>query len=233
MIIPVYNEEKFLGEAINYCLECLENDFDDYEIILINDGSSDRSGNIIADWERKDRHIIVIDNLINLNMGISVQRGLVYASKEYVIFNAVDLPFNPIETKGIVELAESTNSDILCLERRQYLGTTRWRRLTSFINRLLLSLFFPCLKRGLHDTNFTQLIRKEILNDIIPLAHSPIFTFPEMIFRARYNGLKVKPVSVLYKPRILRKGAFGYPHDMIWGIYDMIRFRIRLWIKNL
>lgn len=36
-----------------------------------------------------------------------------------------------------------------------------------------------------------------------------------------------------YEPRVKRKGTLGKPHDIIWGIYDIIRFRIRLWKRNI
>jgi hypothetical protein len=53
-----------------------------------------------------------------------------------------------------------------------------------------------------------------------------------MIFRAKRMGLKVKTHDIDYAPKHIRKGASGKPHDILWGMYEMFRFRIYAWRKN-
>lgn len=232
-VIPVYNEGRILYEQVNYCLKCLENDFDDYELILVDDGSTDSTAEVIRRLVSENSHIVSLPNHINLNMGISVQRGFFAASKEYVTFNAVDLPLDPRRYKSLVALMDRDEVDLLVIERKKYLGTTKWRKITSKINGGLMFFLFPKLKKNLYDTNYTQIIRKENVQQLTPLAKSPIFTWPEMIFRARLLKMKVRAVTVQYNPRVVRKGAFGKPNDIIWGIYDMLRFRLRMWANRI
>jgi undecaprenyl-phosphate 4-deoxy-4-formamido-L-arabinose transferase len=71
-----------------------------------------------------------------------------------------------------------------------------------------------------------------MIRSIIPFARSPIFVWPELIFRAKLKGYKVDNIRVKCNVENVRKGAFGHPHDIMWGIYEMLRFRIRLWNKN-
>jgi undecaprenyl-phosphate 4-deoxy-4-formamido-L-arabinose transferase len=99
------------------------------------------------------------------------------------------------------------------------------------INRLLLKILFPRAVRGISDLNYTQIYNTEILSKITPLAKSPAFTTPEMFLRAKYLNLNVKTRLVEYNPRLSGKGAFGKPHDILWSLYDMLRFRVKLW-KN-
>ncbi len=95
-----------------------------------------------------------------------------------------------------------------------------------------MTILFPALVKGTPVLNFVQIYKRDKIRSIIPLARSPIFVWPELIFRAKLSGLYVKNVPVKCNIENLRKGAFGHPHDIIWGIYDMLRFRIRVWKKD-
>ena len=167
----------------------------------------------------------VLHNYVNLNVGISIQRALASATKEFVVHNAVDLPLALDDIAPLLQ--HMSDCDILVLERTSYAGYITWRKITSQLNRLLLKLFFPKAMRGIVDLNFTQIYRREVLAQVMPLAKSPAFTTPEMIIRAKHRGLRVKPVPVSYRPRTVGKGAFGKPHDILWSLYDMVRFRCR------
>ena len=228
-IISAYNEDNILKDSIDYCIECLDKDFEDYELILVNDGSKDKTGEIMDEIAKNNGKVIVLHNLINLNLGISIQRALSIASKDYAVSNAADLPLDPAATATIIKLMND-GTDVLVLQRKEYLGTSIWRRLTSFINRSIVFLLFPKEKRGIRDTNYTQMYRKDIIKQVLPISRGPIFTWPEMIFRAKRLGLKVKTHDIDYIPKHIRKGAFGKPHDIIWGLYEMLRFRFK---KNL
>jgi len=63
----------------------------------------------------------------------------------------------------------------------------------------------------------------------MPLAKSPAFTLPEMILRAIKLNLNVHAETVAYRSRPSGKGAFGKPHDVLWTLYDMLRFRLKVW----
>jgi undecaprenyl-phosphate 4-deoxy-4-formamido-L-arabinose transferase len=146
------------------------------------------------------------------------------------VHNAVDLPLAPGDIAGLVR--GMNGCDLLILQRSTYAGYMKWRIVTSLINRLLLKILFPRAVKGMVDLNFTQIYRTEIIPRIIPLAKSPAFTTPEMIIRAKYLKLNVKTALVDYKPRLTGKGAFGKPHDILWSLYDMLRFRVKSWRKK-
>ncbi len=226
-ILPVYNEKNLLEPAVSRCLKALSETFTDFEIILVDDGSTDGISEVLDSLESSSANLKVLRNIVNLNVGIAVQRGLMSARCDYAVHNAVDLPLAPEDLAALME--QMNGCDLLVLERSSYAGYMKWRVVTSLVNRMLLKIFFPSAVKGMFDLNYTQIYRTEILPKIIPLAKSPAFTTPEMIIRAKYLNLNVKQALVDYMPRLSGTGAFGKPHDILWSMYDMFRFRLKLW----
>jgi len=230
LIISAYNEDPIIEDCVLTCINSLSRFFDDYELILINDASTDRTGQLMDELAKKHQNIITIHNKTNLNMGASIQNGMLTAKKDYVTFNAADLPLNPDMYKEIIE--KSPDADMIVVERIKYSGTTSWRRLSSTLNRAIMRFLFPILKWNIRDTNYLQITRKTILPFIMPNAKDPIFTWPEMIFRARHLKLNIKTIKAEYIPKHERKGAFGKPRDILWALKEMLHFRYLLWSRQ-
>lgn len=83
IIIPVYNVEKYLEECLN---SVISQSYDDYEIICINDASTDNSYNILKKYIETNKNIIVLNNEINKGLSYSRNRGITEAKGEYIIF---------------------------------------------------------------------------------------------------------------------------------------------------
>jgi undecaprenyl-phosphate 4-deoxy-4-formamido-L-arabinose transferase len=225
-VLFVKDEEALLEPAVRRALSALERDFDDFEIVLVDDGSRDRTGEIMDRLATEDARVVVRHNLVNLNVGVSIQRGLAAARKEIAVYDGVDLPLDPEDVGGLADLM--AGCDLLVLERTSFAGYTRWRRVTSEINRALLRLLFGAPFR---DLNYSQVFRTDVLPRILPLAKSPAFTAPEMILRALRLGLRVTTTPVAYHARPVGTGSLGRPHDILWSVYDMVRFRSMVWRK--
>lgn len=228
VVIPIYNEEKIVEGAINKCLEALEKDFEDYELIIVNDGSKDNTQQILHNSFSAHPRVVLLPNHVNLNQGISVQRGMAVANKEFVVHNGIDLPLKPVELREKLEVM--ADADMLVLQRKEYSGATTWRLITSNVNILIRKILFPVLTNGFKDMNFTQIYRRQIISQILPLAKSPAFTTPEMIMRAKYLGFKIITAEAEFQERPHGKGSLGKLHDILWTVYDMFRFRYLLWI---
>lgn len=228
LILPLYNEETLLESALNYCIDVLQNDFEDFEIILIDDGSKDRTLSILQEKFAQYPFIKIHQNFVNLNQGITVQRGWKIAEKDFVLFNGIDMPLDLKEVKSILD--ELNEYDVIVLERSIYQGATQWRLITSNVNFWIRKLLFPILTSGFKDMNYTQIYKKSIIDSIMPLAKSPAFTTPEMIIRARINGLRIVQKMITFNERKHGTGSLGKLHDILWTIYDMFRFKYLLTI---
>ena len=82
VIIPVYNVEKYLTECIDHLLS---QDFQDFELILVDDGSKDNSGIICEEYAKKDKRIIVIHQE-NAGQAVARNTGTAVAQGEYIIY---------------------------------------------------------------------------------------------------------------------------------------------------
>jgi glycosyltransferase involved in cell wall biosynthesis len=81
IVLPVYNAEKFLDENIN---AILNQSFDDFEFIIINDASTDNSFNMLKEYQKKDKRIILLDNKKNLGCVNTRNKGIKLAKGEYI-----------------------------------------------------------------------------------------------------------------------------------------------------
>jgi len=84
MIVPALDEENDLGPTIQMLLKAIGQKFSDYEILIFNDGSQDKTGLVADQLAAKNNHIRVIHNPGNMGLGYNYRKGVELASKEYI-----------------------------------------------------------------------------------------------------------------------------------------------------
>jgi glycosyltransferase involved in cell wall biosynthesis len=111
VVIPVYNVEKYLDETIQ---SVLDQELQDFEIILVNDGSRDSSAEICRKYASLDDRIYFFDQE---NSGVSVARnnGLIHASGEYIYFLDSDDTINPTFLSVSLAIARQQSFDLVIL----------------------------------------------------------------------------------------------------------------------
>lgn len=127
IIIPVYNAEKYISEAVE---SVLEQGYKNYEIILINDGSTDNSGRICEDFSKRNDRIHYIEQE---NTGVCGARnaGLDVAIGELVFFMDSDDWLEPDSLSVLYDEFQRTNSDMIVADMR-FVGEIRKRELHVF-----------------------------------------------------------------------------------------------------
>ncbi|RGP08801.1 glycosyltransferase family 2 protein [Parabacteroides gordonii] len=189
IIIPVYNVAPFLDKCLS---SCVNQTFQDIEIIVVNDGSRDESSQIIAAYAAIDDRIKVITKE---NQGLIYARksGLEVACGEYVFHLDGDDYIEPNAIEILYEEAIKQDADYVVANYYDVLGNERhevWRN--SRMKGLSGEAFFLCMLRGGYEL-WARLIRRSLCDDII---YKPVVN-GEDLFTTMQIVLKVKkPVVV-------------------------------------
>lgn len=112
-IIPIYNAERYLTECLGsiYATSVDEHAF---EVICVNDCSSDNSHEVVLEYEKEHKNLVLIDHTENKNAGGACNTGLQAARGECVWFVDADDTVAPNALKTILETCETNDLDALC-----------------------------------------------------------------------------------------------------------------------
>ena len=227
LVMPGLNEEISIEPAVRRAVAALERCTDEFEILVIDDGSTDRTGAIADRLASEDPRIRVLHNERNLNYGVSLERGIRNARCEWVLHNGMDLPLRPEDISLFTSHFE--DSDVIVVRRTSRAAHSPWRQLTSWINNLLLRvLFAPRVK----DLNFVQFYRRSWVRSVALRSTSPAFVTPELILRAERTGLRVREIPAEFRRREAGRDHFGRWKDIRWTLADMVRLRVTTWLQG-
>ncbi len=93
LVIPVYNGEPFLSETLARLADWVTNHGDAIDVIIVNDGSADRTADILKTWEGRLPHYRHIDLPQNMGKGAALKAGFAVSSGQQVAFTDADLPY--------------------------------------------------------------------------------------------------------------------------------------------
>lgn len=219
VVIPGYNEERNVEIAILRCLSALEKLGVSHELVIINDASTDRTGEIAESLAARHHAVRVIHNPINLNVGISVLIGMRAARGRLVAHNAMDLPFNPDDLGRVLPLFE--RADVVVVVRKGRSAHSPWRKFTSLAHHWMIRCLFWI---DIRDMNFIQVYRRSVLEHLPVKARSPAFVTPELLIRARRAAYRIVEFEADFHRRQFGSGSFGKPRDILWTLSDMLSF---------
>jgi dolichol-phosphate mannosyltransferase len=225
--MPGLNEEANVERAVSRARAALDALFEDFEILVINDGSTDRTGEIADALAAEDPRVRVLHNERNVNYGISLARGIRAARCEWILHNGMDLPLAPEDIDRFQ--ARFDEADVIVAKRLDRGAHSPWRKVTSWTNNRLLRMLF---RPRVSDLNFVQFYRAEFVRALPLHSTSPAFVTPELILRAERTGGRVLEVDVEFRRREAGKAHFGKPRDIAWTLSDMLRLRARTLLRG-
>ena len=219
--MPALNEEQNIEPALRRVLTSLNKVADEFEGVIIDDGSIDRTGELADAFAAEDPHVRVLHNDMNVNYGVSLLRGFKTARFDWIGHIGMDLPLAPEDIGQFTP--HFRENDVVVARRLDRSAHSPWRKVTSWANNLLLRVLFApsCV-----DLNFTQFYRRSYLESIHPISTSPAFLTPELIMRAERTGRSVHEVDVEFRKRQAGQAHFGRLPDILWTLKDMLRLRI-------
>ncbi|MBT4824364.1 glycosyltransferase family 2 protein [Candidatus Woesearchaeota archaeon] len=223
VIIPAYNEEKRIEPTLKKVINYLDNNFDKYEIIVVDDCSTDNTYKIVSRY--KKNNVKILRNEINKGKGYSVKRGILNVKYSLVLFSDSDLAtpieelekfINYIKTYDIIIASRNLKESDIKIKQPMY------RQLMGKTFPLLVNLI---ALRGFKDTQCGfKLFKTDVAKKIVSLQTFERFSFDvEILFIAKKLRYKIKEAPVIW---IDKEGSKVNPiKDSIKMLIDLFKIR--------
>jgi hypothetical protein len=224
IIIPAFNEEKTIGGVLEEVREACPG----FDILVVNDGSTDKTGEIA----RKAAGVRVIHLPVNLGIGGAVQTGFLYArEKGYDVAVQVDADgqHKPAEVPGLFEPIERGEADMVIgsrfLEKGSYKGNASRRlgiKLFSLTNRLILGQKITDSTSGFraYGKNAIELLSRDYPDD---------YPEPEAVYILRKKKLRIQEVPAEISGRKGGKSSISFPESL----YYMVKVFLAIFVLIL
>ena len=222
IVFPMYNEEAYVQRAVRAARAALVPITEDWEIVIVDDASSDRTGALADELAAAEPRIKVVHNPTNRKLGGTLRAGYAVASKELVVYTDADLPFDLMELPRAVRLLEYQQADVVSAFRfdRSAEGLRR-AAYTLVYNALIRTLFGLSLK----DVNFAFKLFRRSLLERFELKSEGSLIDVEFLLRAKKAGASIIQIGVDYFPRSRGISTLSSPAVIV----KILRELIQLW----
>lgn len=225
VFFPAYNEEASIKNTVEAAKKVLLRIADEWEIIIVNDGSNDRTGEIAGKLGEEDKRISVINHFPNKGYGEALKSGFYNSRYQWIAFTDSDGQFDFSEVTNFIRKQRETGADLV-------IGYYKKRRvsffkiLTSRLWEVVVFILFGLKARDI-DCGF-KFISKEVVKTIPRLeSERGAFISSEFLIKARKSGFKIVEIPVTHYPRIRGAGTGRKLNVIIKSFIDLFR----LWGK--
>jgi len=193
VVIPAYNEDAIIEQSVKKMVQVLDRGKYNWELIVVDDGSTDRTGKILDSLKKKYRKLVVLHHKVNRGRGGAIKTGFAAATGDYVFVSEADLRWDPKTLlPKMLKKMEEEDADIVTaspfLPGGGYVAVPRYRIFLSNVGNKLFS--FAMGKKLTFFTGSTRLYKKKIL-DSIDMVSDEKDLHLEIISKARDSGYKI------------------------------------------
>lgn len=219
LVIPVYNEAGNIERTIRVACEVLDKMGSDYELILVDDASTDETPKILDRLAKSNPRIHVEHHARNQKLGGSLKTGFTKATKDVVIYSDADLPFDFHEIERAVHVIQVINADVVAAYRHDRTSDRWYRIVYTLTYNWLIRLIYGLRIR---DVNFAfKAIKREVLAQI-PLRSEGSFLNAELLVRAERMGFYICQIGVDYFVRRVGESTLASPKVILKIIQEML-----------
>lgn len=225
VFLPAYNEEANLQRTVQSVVENLKKNVSFWEVVIVDDGSKDKTGIIADKLAKENSKVRVIHHSQNKGYGAAFKSGLYGCQYPWISFIDSDGQFDFAEIGRLINTQEKTKSDLVI---GYYLGrkVSFTRKLNSKLWQILVFVLFGLNVRDI-DCGF-KLISKKVV-DTIPHLESErgAFISSEFLIKAKKANFKIIEIGVQHFPRKFGKATGAKLNVIIQSFIDLIK----LWQK--
>lgn len=196
VFFPVYNEEENLPHLLEQAERHIPQFADEYELIVVNDGSVDNTRQIAQDLAERNPHIRVVSHPNNLGYGAALRTGFSEAKHDWIFFTDGDLQFDLAELESFLPFTDEYPA-IIGYRTTRAEGFARARN--AYLFKLFVNLLFRVHVRDI-DCAF-KLFNREVVAPL-KLESSGAFISSELLYKLKKNHVKIKELPVTHYPRL-------------------------------
>lgn len=223
--MPAYNEESNLPGMIKDVVEVMRAHTTDFEIVVTNDGSKDRTGAVLRELAQRYPQLRPIDHPVNQGYGAAVYTAITHASKDLIFFTDSDRQFRLDEIEHLLPYVATADMVV------GYRAPRRDPPLRVLFGKgwsSLVTVLFGYTARDI-DCAF-KLFRRQVIETVGPHIQSRGATFSaEFLVRTKRAGFVIKEVPVSHLPRTAGSPTGAKPHVILRAFRELWRFRTQLW----
>ena len=233
VFFPAYNEEENVRFMIESAKKVLEGLCERWEIILVDDGSTDRTAAIAENISLEDSRIRVVRHGRNLGFGSAIRTGIAHSRMSWIFYTDCDGQYDLNELIKVLYLRDK--ADIVSAYRHR--RKDPWMRLLYSLaySAVTSTLFWKGFKDA--DASF-KLYRKSIFENVKPESTSGVADF-EILLLAEKKGFSVVQIPVSHYPRRAGQVSFETFRNVIFTwvrisaiaeiIAQLLKLRMRIW----
>ena len=220
VIAPMYNEEAVIEHYLQKTTALLDEHYTNYELILIDDGSTDQTVDRCMPYIKANKHIRLISFSRNYGHEIALTAGLDHAVGDYVILMDTDLQHPPELIPDMVNKAEE-GFDVVCASRINRENETWFKKMTAHL--------FYYLSRKMtgfdlqSDTGNFRLINRKVVDSLVKMKESN----RHLIMMFAYVGYKTASISYHCPPRVAGESKYNYRNLIVLSLDSIVGFSSR------
>jgi len=220
-VFPMFNEAENIGEAIRRATALAREIADDYEIVVVDDASTDGSGDIVDAIAVRDPHVKSVRLAVNTMFGGALNEGLRRSAKDVVIYTDSDFP----ATEGDIKrgLAVMSDADIATAYSLALKDASFKRIIMSKVYNFLVRLLFGLRLRDINSG--LKIYKRPVLDGLDLKSRSP-FIDVEIFAEALRRGFTIKQFGLIFELRTKGSSSISRIGVVLRTFRDMFAYKL-------
>jgi glycosyltransferase involved in cell wall biosynthesis len=219
VVLPCFNEEANVSQAVRQALEAARRFSTRYEVIVVDDGSTDATARLATRLAAGDGHVQLVVHPENRGYGTALRSGIRAARMPWVLLTDADLQFDLAQVEEFIPYAASYD---LIVGNRQTRSDPFTRRANAAAWNWLMRRMFEL---PVHDVDCAfKLVRRDFL-DQVELVASGAMISTELIAKSLQSGARLKELGVRHRPRAAGEQSGANPRVIWRAFFELARLR--------
>jgi glycosyltransferase involved in cell wall biosynthesis len=230
IFFPMWNEEHYVERAVDAArrvcdVMVADGSIADYELLIVDDASTDRTPELADKLAAADHHVRVIHHERNRKLGGSMKTGFANARGDLILYSDADLPFDMEEVPRAVRLLREYEVDMVSAYRFDRTGEGYLRAIYTFCYNLMVRWMFRVKAR---DINFAFKLCRRRIFERVHLVSEGSFIDAELFIRTTRLGYEILQIGVDYFPRTRGESTLASPGIIVTIMREMLELRREL-----